>query len=407
MSEPDRAGSKRVRMDAWRRRFNRTLLRVAFAVELPFGLLVASALEQRMSRAPAIALSIAIVLVVNIPLFYRFMYRWSDDPRASPARAWLTEVPFYIHALSCFLYAPLAYIAITVVGVLTLSGAMTAMPPMVHYLAPLYFLSLTTGLYGSLVRRFWTVTNRVTVLVPELPAELDGYTMAQLSDLHCGPFMPRWFYRRLARRSSALGADAIVLTGDMISDGVAYLDDLEDFVKRLSAPDGVFASLGNHDYFGTTDGPFRAMRDGGATVLRNEGIVVRSKKNGAELYLAAVDDSWTRRHDIANAMAARVPGQRCVMLAHDPALFDEIAARGDVDLVLSGHTHGGQFAMPFLVRQLNLARLRYKYTAGSYRVGTTALYVHCGNGTSGPPARFGAAPEIALLTLRRAPSRPS
>ena len=110
---------------------------------------------------------------------------------------------------------------------------------------------------------------------------------------------------------------------------------------------------------------------------------------------------------IENSMAARVAGTPCVMLAHDPALFDEIAARGDVDLVLSGHTHGGQFAMPFFVRQINLARLRYKYTAGEYRVGRTALYVHCGNGTSGPPVRFGAAPEDLgrRASLRRDPGR--
>ena len=156
-------------------------------MQLPFGLLLwRSALGQEMSRTAAIGLAIVLVLVLNLPLFYRFMHRWSDDPRPSPTRAWLTEVPFYIHVLSCFLYAPLAYVAIITTVVLTLSGAIEAPPAMVHYLAPLYAACLTTGLYGSLVRRFWTVTRRVSVHIVDLPAELEGYTIAQLSDLHCG-----------------------------------------------------------------------------------------------------------------------------------------------------------------------------------------------------------------------------
>ena len=92
------------------------------------------------------------------------------------------------------------------------------------------------------------------------------------------------------------------------------------------------------------------------------------RRRGA-IYLAGVDDTWTRRHDVGRALAARPAGMPAVLLAHDPALFPEAAARG-VDLVLSGHTHGGQVAVPLLARKLNLARLITRFTNGVYRSGS-------------------------------------
>src|SRR5262249_12512399 len=110
--------------------------------------------------------------------------------------------------------------------------------------------------------------------------------------------------------------------------------------------------------------------------------------------------TWTRRHDLARALAARPSGMPAVLLAHDPVLFPDAAERG-VDLVLSGHTHGGQVAVPLLARKLNLARLMTQFTNGVYRSGSSTLYVHRGLGTTGPPVRLAVAPEIAVLTLRR------
>jgi predicted MPP superfamily phosphohydrolase len=94
-----------------------------------------------------------------------------------------------------------------------------------------------------------------------------------------------------------------------------------------------------------------------------------------------------------------------VLLAHDPVLFPEAAEHG-VDLVLSGHTHGGQVAVPMLARKLNLARLITRFTNGVYQQGRTTLYVNRGLGTTGPPVRLAVAPEIAVLTLRRAVAAP-
>jgi predicted MPP superfamily phosphohydrolase len=117
--------------------------------------------------------------------------------------------------------------------------------------------------------------------------------------------------------------------------------------------------------------------------------------------VAGVDDTWTRRQDFDLALADRPAGMPTLLLAHDPALFPEAAARG-VSLTLSGHTHGGQLGLPFFARKINLARLMTRFTTGFYRLGDASLYVNRGLGTTGPPVRVGVRPEIGLLTLRRA-----
>ena len=123
--------------------------------------------------------------------------------------------------------------------------------------------------------------------------------------------------------------------------------------------------------------------------------------NGASIWLTAIDDTWTRRDDVARAMKDRPAGSTTVMLAHDPEAFDEAAEAG-VHVVLSGHTHGGQVAVPFLARAANLASFTHRYILGFYRKGRALLYVHPGLGTTGPPMRLGAAPEVTLLVLRAA-----
>jgi predicted MPP superfamily phosphohydrolase len=155
--------------------------------------------------------------------------------------------------------------------------------------------------------------------------------------------------------------------------------------------------MGNHDYFGEGEPLITLIRDKGTAVLRNEGVTLDHE--GARLHLAAIDDTWTRRADMDRALADRPDGVPVVLLAHDPEQFPRAAKRG-VDLVLSGHTHGGQIAMPFLAKWLNLSAITHHFTLGLYRKDKSTLYVHPGLGTTGPPVRIGVAPAVVLLTLR-------
>jgi predicted MPP superfamily phosphohydrolase len=157
--------------------------------------------------------------------------------------------------------------------------------------------------------------------------------------------------------------------------------------------------LGNHDYFGEGEPLISLLRGGGVTVLRNEHRTIA--RGDDRLVVAGVDDTYTRRADIARALEGSEAGLPVVALAHDPQLFEALARRG-VALVLSGHTHWGQLALPFAAERVNLSGLSYRYHAGLYSSGASTLYVHPGLGTTGPPVRLGAPPEITVLRLRRA-----
>jgi hypothetical protein len=240
--------------------------------------------------------------------------------------------------------------------------------------------------------------RRRAVRVPGLPVELDGYRIGQISDVHCGPNVPEERVSSWVARLNALNLDLVTVTGDLITHGSSHVEAVARALGGLRAKDGAFACMGNHDYFTDGEHVVRSLERHGLTVLRNRGVVV--KRGEGRLYVAGVDDTWTSRDDLDRALAGRPPGVPTVLLAHDPNLFPQAQARS-VDLTLSGHTHGGQLGVPGVPR-LSLARLITRWTAGLFRQGRSWLYVNRGAGTTGPPVRLGAPPELAVLTLRRA-----
>jgi len=131
--------------------------------------------------------------------------------------------------------------------------------------------------------------------------------------------------------------------------------------------------MGNHDYFGEGEPLVSLLRDREVHVLRNQGVVL--ERDGARLFLAGIDDTWTKRADLELALAERPAGVPTVLLAHDPDRFRSAAER-KVDVVLSGHTHGGQIAVPFLSRFANLSKFAHQFHIGLYEHGDSTLYVH-------------------------------
>jgi len=242
------------------------------------------------------------------------------------------------------------------------------------------------------------VLSRHDIPIHGLHKDLDGLTIVQLSDIHAGSLMTFERMRDIARAAAALSPDLVVFTGDLLDVSARAATPFASAFRDLHGRLGTFAVFGNHDYFAGAQVASRAIHDAGATLLRNSGA--RIERGGGSFFLGGLDDPSRGGLGIDphRALKAAAPDEPRIVLAHRPSLFD-LCARQGAQLVLSGHTHGGQFA---LSPRWSLARALGPRTMGLYRSGSATLYVHRGMGTVGPvPMRLGSPPEIAFFTLRR------
>jgi predicted MPP superfamily phosphohydrolase len=362
-----------------------------------FGMAVWDALERLSVPHPLAWSSLAAVL--GVAAFFSRARMLMPDRRRSALGVWLFDIPFHIHfCAALFTLIPGTLACVLGPIVLLIAGSEARLPT--TFILGTYLVGLVLAGYGILVRRRLFQIERIDVPVPGLDPALDGFRIVQLSDLHVGALTPKTWADRWVAAANREEADLAVVTGDMVTSGVDFHEDIALSLGELKSRHGAVVSMGNHDYFGEGEPLITRLREKGCTVLRNEGRVLEHQ--GGSFFLAAIDDTWTRRADINRALAERPDGMPTVLLAHEPAMFDEAAERG-VALTLSGHTHGGQVAVPFIARRASLAHLTNRYNAGIYRIGDRVLYVHPGLGTTGPPIRLGAAPVIAVLTLRATP----
>jgi predicted MPP superfamily phosphohydrolase len=259
-----------------------------------------------------------------------------------------------------------------------------------------YAVALVVATYGATFRRRRVRVVHVDIPVHGLSPSLDGYRIAQLSDLHIGNFDSRKRGLEWARRVNGLEPDLIVVTGDLVTTGTEFYADVADVLGALRGRDGVFVSLGNHDQW-EPDLLTRLIEAQGPVVLRNAWRAVR--RGDGELVVAGLDDRMAGRADLDRTLAGRPPRATTVLLSHYPDFFEE-AARRRVDLVLSGHTHGGQIAVPFMAQRASLSTLVRQTRHGLHVRDASRLFVNAGLGTTGPPFRLGVPPEIAVLVLR-------
>jgi predicted MPP superfamily phosphohydrolase len=334
--------------------------------------------------------------VLGVALFFGRARALMPDRRRDPVLVRFVDVPYFIHWCAALWTLPPAVVETLVLPLVDLARGVPVHLPMGAYMWT-YLSGLAVSAYGILVRRRWFRVVEREVRLPGLDAKLDGLRVAQLSDLHVGALTPKSWAMAWARAANRRAPDLAVVTGDMVTSGTDFHEDIAEAVGSLRASLGVFVSMGNHDYFGEGEPLVSLLRARDVKVLRNEGQLV--ERGGVGLWLAAIDDTWTGRDDVERAMRDRPEGATTVLLAHDPDSFDEAADAG-ADLVLSGHTHAGQIAIPFLPRRLSLANLAHRYVVGFYCRGRSTLFVHPGLGTTGPPIRIGAAPEVTILVLR-------
>jgi predicted MPP superfamily phosphohydrolase len=261
---------------------------------------------------------------------------------------------------------------------------------------PLVALAVT--LVGFVNARRVARVVRIEVPIVGLPSELNGYSIAQISDIHVGPTIKRAYLNAIVNKVNKLKADAIAVTGDLVDGSVHRLSLHTEPLARLSARDGTFFVTGNHEYYSGADEWIAEMRRLGLTVLMNEHVV--RERGGAALMIAGVPDYTAHHFDESHrsdplGAAAGAPGhvQVRLLLAHQPRTA-LVAADCGYHLQLSGHTHGGQF-FPWNL----FVPLQQPFVAGLNKVRDLWVYTSRGTGYWGPPKRFGAPSEITLVTL--------
>jgi hypothetical protein len=265
-------------------------------------------------------------------------------------------------------------------------------------------VSFGAATYGVFAGRSGYEFTETSIPVRDLPVPLDGFTIGLVSDVHSSSFMTKKQMDEYCRALMSLGTDLIAVPGDFVNSQTEEVYPFAESFSALRAPCGVYGVMGNHDFFAPD--PDRVARevDGcGVRLLRNDSVIIA--KNGARFALMGIDD--VGRSDRATShmrSAARgVPGGLPrVLLCHRPYFLEEAASMG-MDLVLSGHTHGGQIVLghlgPFV---LTPAAIASPYIWGNYSRGHTQMYVSRGIGTVGLPMRLNCPPELTRITLRRA-----
>lgn len=236
--------------------------------------------------------------------------------------------------------------------------------------------------------------KRITLRVPTLPPALDGFKFVQLTDLHLGAAFTVENLRRALHWTEAQRPDLVVFTGDFIS-YKQHIPLLRAELREISAPHGVYAIFGNHDYWPDIQPIATVLHEKNVQILRNDQR--RLDVNGTPLWLVGVDCIWENQHDLPRAFAPIPPNAPMIVLAHEPDIADEIAPYAPL-IQLSGHTHAGHITAPGL-GPLFLPRHGLRYYEGLQRVGGMWLYVSRGIG--GYPLRFGCPPEVTEFTLRR------
>lgn len=234
------------------------------------------------------------------------------------------------------------------------------------------------------------------VFIDDLPPAFDGYRIAFLTDTHVASFMRRGFYREAVARTMAFDPDLVLLGGDFVSFERHIPLMAEVLLTGLSARDGVYAVPGNHDYWADVDKVIAAMTARGVEFIVNRSIVIT--RSGASIALAGIDEIYRGTPDVEAAFARVDDAKPCLVLSHHPDIVELVANRR-VDLMVCGHTHGGQIRFPFFGAVVVPSKHEGRYAAGFHRVGRALMYVSRGIGAI-PPLRILCKPEIATFVLR-------
>ena len=271
----------------------------------------------------------------------------------------------------------------------------------------LTIITLLLVIGGAMAWAFFIEPNRLitryeTLQIDQWPAQMSGLKIAVLSDIHAGSaFIDEAKLRLIVDRTNQLQPDLILIAGDFITGNGRMSHRMEPEVfapilKNLRAPLGVYAVLGNHDWWYNAEKIATALQANGITILENE--FTRIDSRGGPFFLVGLADLWEGPQRIQETINRIPAGSPVIALTHNPDIFPQLPQR--VMLLIAGHTHGGQVRFPLIGSVVQSSRYGERYVAGHVVENGHHLFVTTGIGTSIAPVRFGVPPEIVLLTLR-------
>lgn len=265
------------------------------------------------------------------------------------------------------------------------------------------------GAYAEFVPRR-VLISRFEVPVRDLPRELDHLRIVQLSDIHHGPWLPLEVVQSIVEHTNKLHPDLVALTGDYVVNSPRYIEPVAGALAHLTPRIGVLGVLGNHDWWEGVEEVRSAFDNVGIPLIDNQRRFITPDRELVEhatsgLCIAGVGDAWEDHVDFSRALGGVPEHMPRLVLSHNPDCAEDMFLLRDshrIDLMLAGHTHGGQVCFPRKKTPVLPAMRKHKYAKGLVMGPTCPVFVSRGIGTAGVPVRVGAPPEIAVFTLRTA-----
>jgi len=243
------------------------------------------------------------------------------------------------------------------------------------------------------------VVEKKTVGINNLPQVFERFRICQITDVHHSPFVGIKFIEKVVEEANTLKPDLMVLTGDYVDNSHKYIEPAVSALRKLKSPNGIMAVLGNHDHWAGAELTKDIFNKYRVHVITNNNRLIEIKDKA--ICIAGVGDFMEDNQDLKKAFQGVPSDMPRILLSHNPDYAEVMPKNERVDLVLAGHTHGGQVRLPFSIAPVTMSKYGQKYTGGLVRLANTQVYVSRGVGVVGLPIRFNCPPEITLITLTR------
>ncbi|MBN2892696.1 MAG: metallophosphoesterase [Bacteroidales bacterium] len=244
----------------------------------------------------------------------------------------------------------------------------------------------------------WIKTKIVTIQSADIPENFDDFKIVFISDIHHGPYLSIERVAKLVKRINKLEPDIILLGGDYVHRDAKYIVPVFEELSKFQSKHGVFAVLGNHDHWEDANLTLQMMNQASFNVCNNNSFWLKIGKDSIKI--GGVDDLWEGKQIIDSTISDVKQEDFCILISHSPDYVEEMNTNL-VDLVVSGHTHGGQVTFFGLWAPIIPSKYGQKYRYGLKEIGNNNLYITSGIGTITPPVRFFCRPEIVVFKLKK------